>query len=430
VSPEMCSVIALAVLSAALGNAVEYVEAKKGYKTTVNLWVSVIAESGDKKSPILHRFLKPVFDLQHSVITAFKQQQQIQQSNAKKPAIQINSKPPSIYTTDPTLEGLIELLSDNTRGILLFQDEISGFLLSFDKYRAGKGGDREAYLNLWNSTPIKVDRVTKNLYLHRPFLVLVGGMQPKKAVRVFGEKSFDDGLISRFLFFNNEPSFLPLTNHTWSTHNDQLWTDLVTDLYKVPENTLKLTLENDAWEHFRNYTNSLEEMRQYAPDRFKVFIPKAITYALRLSGLLHVVDYTIKKTKPNNNISLSTVKNSIELTKFFLSQARKMAEHYAPKRPHLTKDQIRIISSIIDIQNKRNSFTLPVSEIHLSFNHSVSKTAQIKNDSIFGRSLRKTLKDLEIEFNSKRVKIDKNKNSIMCIEISQIALDQLKNKIK
>jgi hypothetical protein len=302
--------------------------------------------------------------------------------------------------------------------------------LSFNKYRGGKGGDREAYLSLWNSTPIKVDRVTKNLYLHRPFLALLGGMQPKKAVKVLGDSSFDDGLISRFLFFNHESSFLPLTNHTWSNHNNRLWTDLVTDLYKVPENTFQLTLENDAWELFRNYTNSLEEMRQYLPDRFKVFIPKAITYALRLSGLLHVVDYTIRKTKPNKIISLSTVKNSVELANFFLSQARKMVELYEPKKPRLTKDQTFLIGSILDIHNKRNSFTLPLSEIHLSFNNSISKNAQIKSDVTFGKSIRKALKDLKIGFVSKRIKVHNIKNPVMCLEISQKALNQLKSKIQ
>ena len=58
VSAEMCGVIALGVLSAAVGNGVEYVEAKKGYKSSVSLWCALVADSGEKKSPILNRSVK------------------------------------------------------------------------------------------------------------------------------------------------------------------------------------------------------------------------------------------------------------------------------------------------------------------------------------------------------------------------------------
>ena len=176
----------------------------------LNLWIAIIAETGDKKTPVLNRLMKPIYTIQKELVAQFKNQQQPQQQANKQgqPQQQSSSKPPerapSLFTTDPTMEALIELLCSNMKGIMLFQDELSSFLLSFNKYRSGSGGDREQYLNLWSGTQVKVDRVTKQLYVSDPFLSLLGGIQPRKAIMVFGEKSFDDGLISRFLFFNNK----------------------------------------------------------------------------------------------------------------------------------------------------------------------------------------------------------------------------------
>ena len=192
---------------------------------------------------------------------------------------------------------------------------------------------------------------------------------------------------------------------------------------------MQLSLDETAWEYFRNYTNSLEELRHYAPDRFKGFIPKATEYALRISGLLHVVDCTINKKHQINKIPLPIVKSAANLVNFFLTHSRKMVEHYVPKKTFLTQDQKCIIKSIIDVYIKRNSLSLPVSEIHAAFNVSVTSGAQIKSDVTFGKYVRKVLKDLKINFSEKRKKVDNTKNPVMCLEFDNTAINTLKDKI-
>ena len=51
-------------------------------------------------------------------------------------------------TSDATIEKLGELLKDNPRGLLLFRDELVGFLRSLD--REGREGSRAFYLECWN----------------------------------------------------------------------------------------------------------------------------------------------------------------------------------------------------------------------------------------------------------------------------------------
>ena len=51
-------------------------------------------------------------------------------------------------TNDPTVEKLGELLKENPRGLLIFRDELIGFLAGLD--REDRKSDRGFYLEAWN----------------------------------------------------------------------------------------------------------------------------------------------------------------------------------------------------------------------------------------------------------------------------------------
>ncbi|MDQ1239039.1 MAG: hypothetical protein QG577_1224, partial [Thermodesulfobacteriota bacterium] len=168
VSQDMTGVIALVVISSAIGSAVSYVESKKGYTAPINLWLAIIGETGHKKTPTLDILLRPVYEYQKKQNDEAKKQSdqnqgisgsqenenkaqfilnqlfnsanQAQNTKTKTPQPQSQTKPESTYTTDPTIEALLQLLCENAKGILLYQDELSSFLLNFNKYRGGRGG--------------------------------------------------------------------------------------------------------------------------------------------------------------------------------------------------------------------------------------------------------------------------------------------------
>jgi Protein of unknown function (DUF3987) len=61
-------------------------------------------------------------------------------------------------TEDTTTEKLADLLNENPNGLLVFRDELVGFLRSLDKY--GREGDRQFYLEAWNGDQsFSVDRI-------------------------------------------------------------------------------------------------------------------------------------------------------------------------------------------------------------------------------------------------------------------------------
>jgi hypothetical protein len=83
-------------------------------------------------------------------------------------------------TQNATLEKLGELLRDNQGGILVYRDELSGWLHSLD--RAGREEDREFYLEAWNGTgSYTTDRIGRGtIHIPATCISVLGGIQPGK----------------------------------------------------------------------------------------------------------------------------------------------------------------------------------------------------------------------------------------------------------
>lgn len=106
------------------------------------------------------------------------------------------------YTSnDGTVEKLGELLRDNPRGILVFRDELVGWLQSLD--REGREGNRAFYLEAWNGNGrFTFDRIGRGtVEVEATCLSLLGGIQPGPLsfymAGAMGGGAGDDGLLQR-----------------------------------------------------------------------------------------------------------------------------------------------------------------------------------------------------------------------------------------
>lgn len=105
-------------------------------------------------------------------------------------------------TNDSTVEKLGELLAANPRGILVFRDELSRFLQTFNK--EGREGSRRFYIEAWDGTGrFTFDRIGRGtVEIEAACVSLLGGIQPGplqahlRLALVGG--AGDDGLIQRF----------------------------------------------------------------------------------------------------------------------------------------------------------------------------------------------------------------------------------------
>jgi putative DNA primase/helicase len=105
-------------------------------------------------------------------------------------------------TSDATVEKLGELLRDNPRGVLLFRDELVGFLRSLD--REGREGSRAFFLEAWNGAgSYTFDRIGRGtIEVEAACVSILGGIQPGPLMSYLAETlrggAGDDGLLQRF----------------------------------------------------------------------------------------------------------------------------------------------------------------------------------------------------------------------------------------
>jgi putative DNA primase/helicase len=215
-APDLLALPALAVLSAGIG-ASRVVEIKRSWREGATLFLAVVASPGEKKTPAANAARRPVLKRQAEKRQEFKTKReehgrQMREWKAHcrdaRSAGETEPPPPPeptmerTYADDTTVESLVGILEDNPRGVLIYKDELTGWVRSHDQYRAaGKGADRQHWLSVWSNQAIVVDRKSRQgdpTYVERPWVSLVGGIQPAMLSELGG--SMEDGLLDRFLF--------------------------------------------------------------------------------------------------------------------------------------------------------------------------------------------------------------------------------------
>jgi hypothetical protein len=102
---------------------------------------------------------------------------------------------------DSTVEKLGELLNLNRNGLLLFRDELAGFLRTMD--RDGHENDQSFYCEAWNGNgAYTYDRIGRGtLHIEAACVSILGGIQPMPLAAYLREAfdaGQDDGFIQRF----------------------------------------------------------------------------------------------------------------------------------------------------------------------------------------------------------------------------------------
>jgi hypothetical protein len=195
-----------------------------------NLWGLVIGPPGLLKTPMLREILKPLmrlvaqareenktarleYELQEAAFQAERRALTTRASHSKDSIDRdeliarlrdLRADPPSerrYIVNDSTVEKLGEILNQNPHGVLLFRDELAGFLATME--RSGHENDRAFYLEAWNGTGgYTYDRIARGtLHIDAACVSILGAITPGPLSAYLREAfggSHDDGLIQRF----------------------------------------------------------------------------------------------------------------------------------------------------------------------------------------------------------------------------------------
>ena len=193
-------------------------KSKDSWTVIPNLWGGIVGAPSTLKSPALKEILKPLESLEAEAHQAYETAQQnslieMEVYKATKEAIKkemikaasssevmtldkekeklraLQEPQAPVYkrysTNDATIEKMHELLSNNSRGLLLFRDELMGLLASWEK--EGHESDRSFYLEAWNGYGSKTtDRIGRGtIYTKHLCVSLWAARNPASCFLIF-----------------------------------------------------------------------------------------------------------------------------------------------------------------------------------------------------------------------------------------------------
>ena len=345
VNVDPVAVAMMTILSAAAGNTMRVLP-KEGWAEPLFLWSMIIGPSGSGKTPFMSKLLEGVHSKQARAYEAYKRQLDNYEQKvvrlANKNAVLRRPQLVNHIVSDITIESLALSMEIQPRGLLSYQDELSGWLLSHDQYRT-KGADRQKYLELWNCNPWLKGRVSGSQFIRNTGCALIGGIQPLIIPRIFREDSFVDGLLPRFLFTTLADQ--PYSDKIAAASDIQDWNALLARFYDIPlafqesDQSIQhriIPFTKDAHDIFTRFVNESKASRR---GLMQVFMPKLVSYAVRISGILHLL-----RNRDGEKIGTDVIKDSIRAAYYFTAQVRELLSYYGgPKQPQQAKAKERLI---------------------------------------------------------------------------------------
>ncbi len=220
VDPASVALAAIVSCAAVMSDDWEVQPKRFDYSWTENprLWGALVGGPSVMKSPIISICTKPIDKLEaesqrrySEALRLYKQRQ----TESKKDTTGFLPEPTApkrdrYLIENATIEAITEALRDDdaatqrapARKVLSRQDEMSEYFGNLDRYKAGGkgGGDRGAYLRLYNGGPFSVDRIGRGAFrVPNWSACFLGGIQPEPIQKIAND-TVDDGLLQRFLF--------------------------------------------------------------------------------------------------------------------------------------------------------------------------------------------------------------------------------------
>lgn len=354
---EMTMGLLLGLVSVCIGNACN-VRYDRNWKEYANLFLLFVGESGIGKSLAYAIIFESLLERQGDLKDRFAEERQEYETKlaewrkAKKGQEVPKPIPPrniQYVLNDSTIEGAIELLRDNPRGVSWYIDEGRKFFSRLDRYTNNSGDGRSKLLSGWDTQPLSVMRKTHNnesqeIYIKKGTFSLISGIQPSFVPEFISNEDAEQGLTQRFLFIRaqeKQPPTYPLDEIPEEIDMRlRLVTNKLLRLADLGEARARLRRENNAtafiegfseeenqWptEFFLDKESKLrmdQDMTRKARTTFGTekysYAKKSNRQTLRLALILHLISWAASDNDAlTPNIGYETLQSAIKLIGWF-----------------------------------------------------------------------------------------------------------------
>ena len=348
--------IMLTIFSAAVGNSVN-VQLKEGCsEIALFIWLLVIDATGAGSTNPIDSALRPILNMQaRGSVGALD----IDENNGKK----------QFYAQSPSIESLIEKFSESSHGIVIHSSDIASFIEKMNQQKNKIISDYNNLNRLFECKPLFSDSKNGQINCWESGAAIIGGVNPSRNYEVFNESPHGNGLAYNFLLtpINSEPQMF--TEDSISKEVEKQWLDILTWAYNIPTSIdpetrciIKkyLTVGKDGKDSFKRFHDKIMGAQELMPDKFKGYIPKLVTYCLKFSGLIHLLNCYPDHNKMQKPIGKVTIMGAKRLTKYYASQTLNLtSERKIVEDPY----QERLIKCLISLKDEVNNRKLLLSRV-------------------------------------------------------------------
>lgn len=281
------------------------------------LFSVLVAPPGSGKTPIIRTAIDRLQHIASREVEEFKikykEYREEQKRNKDEEEESDRPQPKRPVVTSFTIERLYKLLLTTPNGLLVYRDELRGWLTGMNQYKNG-GDEYEFWLSAHDSMPFAVDRKSDPIpmLIDHVMVNIIGGTQPGVLKSIVTQGNLASGLISRLTFAwpdsqvlrdYNEDEVNPDYANRWGRIIDVLYrlepeTFVFEDVTKDIPHTIHLS--SAAKDHFAKYWNSLQQrQRDNDDDAELATISKFRSRSLRLALILHAIEWACEVVENN-----------------------------------------------------------------------------------------------------------------------------------
>lgn len=230
----------------------------KGYENTPALWWCHVAPSGYGKSAAAAAIMRPLSSIQMQ----WRRDYQKDLKNWEKTEKLESNRPKEhkMFVSDATPEALYGAMETNNGEILLYRDELAGWIKDFGRYNAS--GEVENHLSAWSQEHVSFGRVNKGyIDIEHPHFSVFGGTQPKRLKPIFGAEALvDNGFDARFCWVWPQTQLTAKYNRRkLSSMAADGWHGYIRQLIALTPRTIQMS--DDAAELYIKWWEDIQQQR-------------------------------------------------------------------------------------------------------------------------------------------------------------------------
>lgn len=239
------------------------------------------------------------------------------------------------------------VMPDNPKGVTKMADEILEWINGMNSLSKKEGTDEQFWLSTWDCAPYSGIRSGKDKFtLPRPFVNVVGGVQPSVTYKLFAKDRDVTGFIFRLLFAVPPQTRIAQPNSMFTMPSEL--EDLHAKALMVMYNNLKvedgyqepkvLTFTAEAAKEIEIWrTTKVVRINHMTEPRDKEIhagiLGKIYTYAKRFAALLKIADRVYERGILNEHlvIDIETVDRALKLAEYFYESAAIVSDRVQTK---------------------------------------------------------------------------------------------------